>query len=788
MAKASAKTPTKRKTAKKSTGATPKSGAGEKALVIVESPAKARTVGRFLGKDYLVAASMGHVRDLPAKSLGVDVENDFKPIYQLSRDKASVVKDIKTAAATAKDIYLATDPDREGEAISWHLVEASNIKQDDARLKRIVFHEITKTAIEKAFNNPRDIDYNLVNAQQARRVLDRIVGYQVSPVLWEKVKRGRLSAGRVQSVALRLIVEREQEVEKFDPKEYWVITTLLDADKGSFVARLHALPNAKAKDRAHVPDQKVADVIVADLKKSAYAVASVTQKKAAQKPRAPFITSTLQQEAARRFHFNAQRTMRIAQALYEGMRLGDGQPTGLITYMRTDSTNLSTLSLQSIQAFIKSEYGTQYAAGPRQYRTKSRNAQEAHEAIRPVDVMHTPKRVAPHLSKEQAQLYELIWKRTIASQMVDARLLNTTVDINATASADKVYTLRVQGSVVEFDGFRIIYVEAEEPDQSDEKNGATTKSPMLPPLTTGQALALAKDGVKAEQKYTQPPPRYSEAMLIQTLEKEGIGRPSTYASIVGTIETREYVEREKAKFKPTPLGKSVCKFLMQNFPDIMDLKFTAGMEKKLDSIAQGTLQWVPMLRDFHGPLEKSIASAKKATPIDRSELDEATDEVCEVCERPMVLKSGRYGRFLSCSGYPECKNARPMSTPADSSNPPPNETTDEVCEVCERPMVVKSGRYGRFLSCSGYPECKHTSAIPTHITCPECKTGELDLRYNKKGKPFYGCNRYPKCRFITGKEPLATPCPKCEGLLTKQPRSDKAVCVNGDCKWSGSPP
>lgn len=703
--------------------------AKNKDLVIVESPAKARTVARFLGDDYVVKASMGHVRDLPKKKMGVDIDSDFQPTYEQVRGRESVIRDIKKAARAADKVYLATDPDREGEAISWHMVEAAGLRQDSPALKRVVFHEITRPAIDEAFNDPRRIDMQLVNAQQARRILDRIVGYKLSPVLWSKVRRG-LSAGRVQSVALRLIVDREREIEAFTPVEYWSIAVDLSGQVGDkslpFKANLRRI--AGEKGRAKVPDRERADAITADLRTAAYRVAEVKTREVRQKPQPPFTTSTLQQEAARRLGFGAQRTMRIAQELYEGIQLGDGDPVGLITYMRTDSVNVAASALAEANKFVKEKYGPEFAGKPRTYRTKSRSAQEAHEAVRPTSAYRTIDRMKKFLSRDQIRLYDLIWKRMIASQMKDALLDATTVEIDAAARNGNGYTVRATGRVMKFEGFRIVYVEARD---EDEENGDNR----LPKLSNGQDLSLIE--VHSEQKFTKPPPRYAEAMLIRTLEEQGIGRPSTYASIVGTIEQREYVTRENRRFKPTPLGVAVSDLLTENFPDIMDPGFTAGMEERLDQIAEGQVEWVPMLGAFYGPFDKQVEHAKEhAARVDRSKLVEKSDEVCEKCERPMVIRSGRYGKFLSCSGFPECRNSRPIR-------------------------------------------------IGTGVTCPRCSEGELLEKRNSKKRAFYGCSTYPDCDFLTGRRPLKVGCPECGGLLTVSGRNS-ASCV--DCKFRGPPP
>ena len=702
-----------------------------KNVVVVESPAKARTVGRFLGPDYEVIASMGHVRDLPQRTLGVDVENDFEPTYVDVGGRESVLKDIKKALKGARTVYLATDPDREGEAISWHLVEALGLRDmKGLELRRVVFHEITRSAVEEAFKDYRDIDMQLVNAQQARRVLDRIVGYQLSPVLWSKIRRG-LSAGRVQSVALRLIVDREREIEAFNPVEYWSVIARLakqvDASQ-TFRANLHAIDGKTG--RQLVRNSAESEKVVRDLKASVYRVDKVVRREVRTRPAAPFTTSTLQQEAARRLRFGAQRTMRAAQQLYEGIQLGSGDPVGLITYMRTDSTNLASAAVAEVGEFIKARYGAEYFSKPRIYRTRSKNAQEAHEAIRATSVLRTPESVANNLSADQRSLYELIWKRMVASQMTDSVADATTVDIEATGGPSGTpYTLRATGSVLRFSGFRAVYVEAKDVSNgNDDDEDDSDISRALVPLDEGETVNL--DELKSEQRFTQPPPRFSEAMLIRTLEENGIGRPSTFASIVATIESRDYVAREKARFRPTKLGLAVTDFLLEWFPDIMDTGFTAGMEEKLDEVARGDIDWVPMLQEFYGPFDDQIVGAKeKAGRVSSSELDEESDEVCEECERPMVIKTGRFGKFLSCSGFPDCRNSKPLR-------------------------------------------------LGTGAKCPE-DGGELLERKGRgpRGRRFYGCENYPDCDFSTRQRPLKEPCPECGGLLVARGR-DGAKCVS----------
>jgi DNA topoisomerase I len=700
-----------------------------KDLVIVESPAKARTVGRFLGKDFDVKASMGHVRDLPSSDLGVDVENGFAPTYVDVEGRQSVIRDIKKSARAAGKIYLATDPDREGEAISWHLLEAAGLGRKPVH--RVVFHEITRGAIDEAFADPREIDMRLVNAQQARRILDRIVGYRLSPVLWSKIKRG-LSAGRVQSVALRLIVDREREVLAFTPEEYWVIKALLSGaakPETRFSASLHAIEGQTG--RLRVANAEDAGKIVDDLQSGEFEVASVETKERKTRPAAPFITSTMQQEAARRLGMTAERTMRTAQALYEGIDVGDGEQVGLITYMRTDSTNLSAESLSEAIAFIKKQYGPEYAGRPRTYKTRSKSAQEAHEAIRPTSVHRTPDSVKSHLNRDQSRLYELIWNRMVASQMNDAISDATVADIAVSGTSSGTgYVVRARGTVLKFPGFRTLYIEARDDAEAEDEDSSE-----LVPLTVGETLK--REDVLSEQKFTQPPPRFTEAMLIRTLEELGIGRPSTFASIVATIARRDYVTREKQRFLPTNLGMAVSDFLTEHFPDIMDPGFTSGMEENLDSIARGESEWVPMLQEFFGPFQERVTHTKEnAERVDRNKLVDPSDEVCEKCERPMVIRDGRYGKFLSCSGFPDCRNSKPIRVVAEA--PCPNDG------------------------------------------------GELLQRRSKKGRAFFGCANYPDCDFATSRTPLKEPCPVCGGLLTERGRG--AQCNDQECGWRGARP
>jgi DNA topoisomerase-1 len=677
-------------------------------LVIVESPAKARTIGRILGTGYAIKATLGHVRDLPKSELGIDITNDFAPRYITIKQRNKVLSELKKSAEDASAVYLATDPDREGEAISWHLVEAIKLGKKKLPIHRVVFHEITKEAVEKAFNQPRSIDMNLVDAQQARRILDRLVGYKLSPLLWRKVQRG-LSAGRVQSAALRIIVDREREIQNFVSKEYWTIEaelarSLPEAQKASFRALLIGLADGK---KLEIPNQQEASRIEDELKKADYAVKKVAVKEVARQPAPPFITSTMQQEAWRKLRFTAQRTMLIAQQLYEGIPLGEEGSVGLITYMRTDSTHVAAGAVAETRDFITSKYGARFVPPhPRSFAKRGKWAQEAHEAIRPTKIHREPVQLRPYLKPEQLKLYELIWKRMVASQMAAASMDITTVEINATCpEPQKEYLLRATSSVVKFPGFITLYSEGKDEDGEEEKAVA------IPELKVGDKLVLL--ALFPEQCFTQPPLRYTEATLIKALEQRGIGRPSTYAPIISTVQERGYVYKENGKLCPDEIGVVVNDILTQHFPKIVDLDFTAQLEEELDEIAQGEKRWVPVIKDFYMPFEETLNQA--AEKIERVKIAKPTEEICPDCGRPMVLKTGRFGKFLSCSGYPDCKKT--MS------------------------FVVKTG-----------------------VSCPQCGK-ELIERTTKKRRVFYGCSGYPQCKFAVNRKPVPQPCPQCGKLL-----------------------
>jgi DNA topoisomerase I len=736
-------------------------------LVVVESAAKARTIEKFLGRDYKVIASYGHVRDLPKNKLGVDVEHDFEPTYVIPPDKKDVVKRLKDEAKGAEAVYLATDPDREGEAIAWHVIEAAGLQGKPIR--RIEFHEITKGAILDAVKRPRELDVERIDAQQARRVLDRLVGYQISPLLWRKVKGG-LSAGRVQSVAVRLIVDRERERDAFVPREYWSIEADLRKQMPGTPVFRAALTekNEKRIERFDLKTEVDAQEIVDDLHGSSWVVREVKQTERQRSPAPPFTTSTLQQDASRKLGFTARHTMALAQQLYEGVPIASGESVGLITYMRTDSVTVAESAIAEVRQTIEERYGKPFLPpAPRVHRTRSRLAQEAHEAIRPTSAERDPDSLKPFLDPDQLRLYDLIWKRFVASQMASAIFDQTTVDIDASRPGGSRYTFRATGSVPRFLGFLTVYREGRDDDAVDEDG-----QPRLPDLQARERLDLL--ALLPEQHFTQPPPRYTEATLVKALEEHGIGRPSTYAPTLSTIRDREYVVMEDRRFKPTDLGYIVNDLLVGHFQDIVDVRFTAGLEEKLDDIAQGERPWVPVMREFYTPFSATLDRAQ--TEIEHvNKAPEVTDQVCEKCGRPMAIKLGRFGRFLSCTGFPECKNARPLN---GEETPEP---TDEVCETCGKPMLIKTGRFGKFLSCSDYPECKTSRPILVKlgVSCPKCGEGELVERKGRTGRPFYGCARYPACDWVSFARPLSEPCEIC-GKLRVPVSGDKIHCLGCD--------
>jgi len=686
-------------------------------LVIVESPAKAKTVGRFLGKGYTVRASVGHVRDLLKSQLSVDVENNFVPKYRVPNEKKPVVKDLKKLAQKAEEIFLATDPDREGESISWHLLEAAEIDPD--RTKRVEFHEITESAIKEAFSKPRNINMDLVDAQQARRILDRLVGYSISPILWEKV-RGRLSAGRVQSVALRLIVEREREIEAFVPVEYWSIHAELKPEglNTTFVAKLAKIDEQDLE----LPNEETVKPILVDMETAAYSVTKVKRGERRRRPSAPFTTSTLQQEASRKLGYTAKRTMALAQGLYEGQDVGGGGTTGLITYMRTDSTNVSASAQTEARQYVTDKYGKEYVPSePPQYKKRSANAQEAHEAIRPTSVMREPEQVKEFLDPAMFKMYRLIWQRFVASQMEAAVYDTLQVEVIGKTSAHE-YLLRVAGSAVKFAGFLVVYEEAKNEDVKSEEDEENARIPGG--IVEGQKQELVR--LIPEQHFTQPPPRFSEASLVQALEEDGIGRPSTYAPTLSTIQQRGYVLREEKRLSPTEIGIQVNDLMVQYFPDIVDLKFTARMEEDLDMIASGQAEWVEVMHEFYRPFAEDVKKAQAEMPVTKSE-PEPIGRQCPDDGGELVIRYGRFGKFISCANFPTCRYTEPW--------------------------LQKIG-----------------------VTCPK-DGGELIERKTRKGRTFFGCENYPNCDFTSWKRPLKQPCPKCNGLLVVANKRE-AQCTN----------
>jgi DNA topoisomerase-1 len=798
-----------------------------KSLVIVESPAKARTINKYLGSNYLVKASMGHVLDLPKKDLGVDLAHNFKPTYITIPGRKAIISELKSAAAKSDAIYLAADPDREGEAICAHLRELLNGKK--RKFFRVLFNEITRDAIREAFKIPGEIDSKLVDAQQARRILDRLVGYQVSPLLWDKVKRG-ISAGRVQTVALRLIVEREREIQAFQKKEYWTISARVEGkNPPPFDARLVKF---QGKD-LEIPDQATADRIVNAIKAANLVVESVTTTEKRKYPVPPFITSKLQQEAARKLHFTVKKTMMLAQRLYEGLEIGDEGSVGLITYMRTDSTRLAEGALSAVRGYILMTFGKDYLPpAPIHYKSK-KGAQDAHEAIRPTDATRNPDSIKKYLSPDEFRLYKLIWQRFVASQMTPAVFDQTTIDISA---GD--YLLRATGSVEKFNGFRAVYEEGK--DEKAEMEEDEELKLRLPQVEQGEKLKLRK--ILPEQHFTEPPPRFNEATLVKALEEKGIGRPSTYATILSIIQNREYVEKLQGRFYPSELGMVVSDLLVKNFSDIFEVAYTARMEEELDEVEEGKLTWTEALNEFYKKFKKDLRIAEREMDDIKGE-GIPTEVKCEKCGKPMVIRLGRNGQFLSCTGYPECDGTSDLppelAAKYSSAGPPAPELPEQTCEKCGKPMAVKRGRFGFFLACTGYPECRNTKKIvvkegaATAVSdtlleekCPECGSnlvlkhgrygqftacsnypqckyvkrqtlgipcpekgcmGELVARRTRKGKTFYGCSRYPNCKFTAWDKPVNEPCPHCGNplLLEKHKKDSPPIryCPNEGCKY-----
>ncbi len=743
-------------------------------LIVVESPAKAKTISKYLGKDYKVAASVGHIKDLPKNNLGVNIEGGFQPEYEVIRGKGKVIKDIRKTAEKADVVYLAPDPDREGEAIAWHIRE--EIKKKAKNIKRILFHEVTKKAIQESLKHPLELDENKFNSQQARRILDRLVGYQISPLLWKKVRRG-LSAGRVQSVAVKIVVDREKEIRAFQSEEYWTIAVLeqpQDSGLSAFEAKLLKTDGKKSE----IPNEETATIIVEELKNNPHLLSNIEKKERRKYAPPPFITSKLQQDAARRLHFPPKKTMMVAQRLYEGVPLGDLGETGLITYMRTDSTRTSEDALTAVREYIGKTYGPDtLPAKPNSFKNK-KNSQDAHEAIRPTSMDLAPEKVKKYLSREQFRLYELIWNRFVASQMKPAVYDGTKFDITCAR-----HLLRATGSILKFAGYLAVYQESTDgDDKSDEGK-------LLPALNEGETL-IAQE-VNPKQNFTQPPPRFTEASLVKELEEKGIGRPSTYATILSTIQDKEYVEKKENKLHPSELGEIVNQLLEESFPGIMDITFTAGMEEQLDDVEDGSVGWLELLNGFYSPFQKSLEEAKENMRNLKRE-ETPTGLFCEKCEkegRPkaeLIIKWGKNGRFVGCSAYPECTFTSEYKTKESGEiELVKEETTSETCEKCGSPMVIKNGRFGKFLACSNYPACKNTKPVKIGIKCPEpgCQ-GDLVEKRTKRGKLFYGCDQYPSCKFASWNKPVNQNCPACghHFMVEKNSRDGRVTLECPECK------
>jgi DNA topoisomerase-1 len=755
-----------------------------KNLVIVESPAKAKTIGKYLGRDYQVKASVGHIMDLPKNKLGVDIEHGFTAEYHVIQGKAKVVEELRKAAKDKETIYLASDPDREGEAIAWHVAE--KVVKRGKRVKRLLLNEITKKAVQEAIKNPAELNRDLYEAQIARRVLDRLVGYQISPLLWKKVRRG-LSAGRVQSVAVRILTEREREIQAFVPEEYWsIIADLEGRTPPPFEARLVKVNDRRIDNKtARIASEAEAKEILAHLEGADWVVAKVEKRDRRRNPPPPFITSRLQQEAARKLGYSPARTMGIAQRLYMGVELGDEGAVGLITYMRTDSPRISPDMTNAARAYLSETYGDRYVPErPNVYRS-AKTAQEAHEAIRPTSLEYPPDRVAPYLSREELNLYTLIWNRFLASQMAPALFEQTSVDITANAC-----TFRASGQVLRFDGFLRVYREGKD-DKADEDDDDERQ---LPPLQEGDRLRLLR--LTPNQHFTQPPPRFTQATLIKELEERGIGRPSTYASIMETILNKEYVqEDEQRRLRPTQLGMLVTDLLVGSFPDILNVEFTAGMEEVLDKIEEGQEDWRRAIERFYRPFSADLERADREMR-DVKGTGEPTGIACESCEGgEMMIRWGRNGEFLACSNYPRCKATSNFARDDQGriiALEKEQVLTDEACEKCGRPMQVRFGRYGKFLGCSGYPECTNIrkqarAAVATGVTCPECRQGEIQQKWSRRGKAFYSCSRYPKCTFALWDRPVPEPCPKCQAPFVVEKTTKRAGttrrCIREGCDY-----
>lgn len=745
----------------------------KKALVIVESPSKAKTIQKYLGREYIVKASVGHIKDLPKSKLGVDPKKSFEPDLTVLPAKVKVLEELQKAAERVKLLYLATDPDREGEAIAWHLNQ--ELKKKGRKIQRVLFNSITKSAIVEAIAHPLELNADKYHAQQARRVLDRLVGYKISPLLWDKVKRG-ISAGRVQSVALRLVVDREVEVKAFKPEEYWTIEAMFAKDGVEFPTRLFKIDG---KD-PELPNRAVVEGFLKGVNGVPWKIASIEKKERSRKPQPPFITSRLQQEGSTRLGFSAKKTMTLAQRLYEGKDLGDLGTHGLITYMRTDSVRTEPQAVVAVRELIAAKFGKEYLpATANEYKTK-KSAQDAHEAIRPASLDFDPERVKGFLEDDEYKLYKLIWNRFLSSQMLPAIYDQTAVDVSATDKHDRAVTFRATGSVIKFAGFTAAYgIVTEDADEDD-------RALKLPKIVEGDAVKAAN--FDPEQHFTQPPPRYSDASLIRDLEEKGIGRPSTYASILSNLQDREYVEKRENRYYPSELGTVVTELLVKAFPDILNAEFTAGMEEQLDDIEEGKADWQKTLGKFWKPFEKSLENAKK-TMKDVKRQEVPTKVKCERCTHTMVIKWGKMGSFLACSNYPECTNTQDF-TKDDQGEIVlvPKQFTDKLCEKCGKQMMVKSGKFGKFLACSEYPNCKHTQAIGIGIQCPLCTVGEMVEKQSRFRRIFYSCGTWPKCNYALWDKPVAKPCPECKWPVVTEKTTKKwglmHRCPKKECGWS----
>jgi DNA topoisomerase I len=724
------------------------------ALVVVESPTKAKSIGKYLGRGFDVKATIGHVRDLPTRKLGVDVDNGFQPEYVTIKGKTKTLNELKHAAKTARAVYLATDPDREGEAIAWHVADQLDTQ---APLHRVLFHEITKDAVQKAVAEPGVIDDDKVKAQQARRILDRLVGYKASPILWHSIKTG-LSAGRVQTVALRLIVEREREIRAFKPQEYWTIEAACAKNGQEFDAELKKIDG----HNPHLTNEKDAKQIVAELEKLPFIVSKVEKKQRRKRPGAPFTTSTIQQEAAKKLGFSSRRTMRAAQDLYEGIDVGEEGPVGLITYMRTDSVRVSDTAIAAVRGFIEKNYAKPYLPeSPNTYTSKAARTQDAHEAIRPTDVSRRPEQVQPYLEPDQFRLYQLIWQRFVASQMNPAVYDVTVVDFDLGR-----YLLRATGSVLVFDGYHTLYLEGREAEEGKSMDDL----PPIPPLAVGDRVEVRQ--ITPNQHFTEPPPRFSEASLVKELERLGIGRPSTYAQIISTLTAREYVRLEQRRFLPTELGETVERIMVESFPSIFNVEFTSEMETELDKIEEGELGWQQVLQDFYGPFTKALDAVNLSAIVAEAhglKSEELARERCPKCGSRVELRTGRFGPYFACENYKKsCDYVKSLK-----KQKTPDRPSDEKCQLCGAPMVIKTGRFGEFLACTRYPECKGTRSMPLGMKCPKCLEGDLAERRTKRGKSFWGCVRYPACDFSTWNRPVPETCPSC-GWVGMEKKISKA--------------